>query len=56
MNILLNLNEALALRLHELGSLLADDVLFLVSLSTTHGEVVLPISTAKCGGLREVGA
>jgi hypothetical protein len=37
MNILLYLNEALALCLRELGSLIDDDVLFLVSLTTTHG-------------------
>jgi hypothetical protein len=30
--------------------------LFLVSLSTTHGEASLPISIAQRGGLREVGA
>jgi hypothetical protein len=33
-----------------------DDVLFLVSLTTTHGEAGLPTSTAQRGGLREVGA
>jgi hypothetical protein len=56
MNILLNLNEALALCLRELGSLVDDDVLFLVSLTTTHGEAGLPTSTAQRGGLCEVGA
>jgi hypothetical protein len=56
MNILLCLNEALALCLHELGSLVDDDVLFLSSLTTTHEEAGLPTSTAQCGGLREVGA
>jgi hypothetical protein len=52
---LLNLNEALALCPRELGSLVDDDVLFLVSLTTTHGEASLPTSTAQRGGLREVG-
>jgi hypothetical protein len=33
-----------------------DDVLFLVSLITTHGHVGLPTSTAQRGGLRGVGA
>jgi hypothetical protein len=33
-----------------------DDVLFLVSLTTSHGEAGLPTSTAQRGGLREVGA
>jgi hypothetical protein len=55
MNILLDLNEALALCLRELGSLVDDDVLFLVSLTTTHGEAGLPTYTAQRGGLREVG-
>jgi hypothetical protein len=31
-----------------------DDVLFLVSLTTTHREAGLPTSTAQRGGLREV--
>jgi hypothetical protein len=56
MNILLCLNEVLTLFLHELGSLVDDDVLFLASLTTTHGEAGLPTSTAQRGGLREVGA
>jgi hypothetical protein len=51
----LNLNEVLALCMREFGSLVDDDVLFLVSLTTTHGEVGLPTSTAQHGGLREVG-
>jgi hypothetical protein len=55
MNILLNLNGVLALCLHELGSLVDDDILFLVSLTTTHEEASLPTSTAQRGGLREVG-
>jgi hypothetical protein len=42
----LNLNEALSLCLHELGSLVDDNVLFLVSLTTTHGETGLPTSKA----------
>jgi hypothetical protein len=33
-----------------------DDVLLLVSLTTTHGEAGLPTSIAQRGGLREVGA
>jgi hypothetical protein len=45
MNILLNLNEVLALCLRELGSLVDVDVLFLAG---------LPTSTAQRGGLREV--
>jgi hypothetical protein len=49
-----NLNEALALCLRELGSLRDDDVLFLVSLTTTRGEAGLPTSTTQRGGLREV--
>jgi hypothetical protein len=52
----LNLNEELALCLRELGSLVDVDVLFLVSLTTTHGEAGLLTSTAQRGGLREVGA
>jgi hypothetical protein len=32
-----------------------DDILFLVSLTTTHGEAGLLTSTAWRGGLREVG-
>jgi hypothetical protein len=40
----------------ELGSLVDDDVLFLAPLGTTHGEAVLPTSTAQREGLREVGA
>jgi hypothetical protein len=56
MNILLCPNDVLALCLCELGSLVDDDVLFLVSLTTTHGEAGLPTSPAWCGGLREVGA
>jgi hypothetical protein len=55
-NILLNQNEALALCLRELGSIVDDDVLFLVSLTNTHGEAGLPTSTTQHGGLREVGA
>jgi hypothetical protein len=55
MNILLNLNEALPLCLRELGSLVDDDVFFLASLTTTHGEAGLPTSTTQHGGLREVG-
>jgi hypothetical protein len=54
MSTLLNLNEALALCLRELGSLVDDDVLFLASLTTTHGEAGLLTSTAQRGGLREV--
>jgi hypothetical protein len=46
MNILLCLNEVLALCLRELDSLVADDVLFLASLTTSHGEAGLPTSTA----------
>jgi hypothetical protein len=49
-------NEVLALCLHELGSLLDDDALFLAPLTTTHGEAVLLTSTAQRGGLREVVA
>jgi hypothetical protein len=56
MNTLLNLNEALALCLRELGGLVDDDVLFRASLTTTHGEAGLPISTAQRGGLPEIGA
>jgi hypothetical protein len=56
MNILLNLNEVLAMYLCELGSLVDDDVLILASLTTIHREVGLPTSTTKHGGLREVGA
>jgi hypothetical protein len=33
-----------------------DDVLFFVSLTTTHGEAGLPTSTTQRGGLREVSA
>jgi hypothetical protein len=55
MNILLNLSEALALYLRELGRFVDGDVLFLASLTTTHGEAGLPTSTAQRGGLREVG-
>jgi hypothetical protein len=55
MHILLNLNEVLALCLCELGILVDDDVLFLASLTTTHGEAGLPTSTTQLGGLREVG-
>jgi hypothetical protein len=55
MNIL-NLNEALALFLCRLGSLVNDDILLLISLTTTQGEVGLPTSTAQHGGLHEVGA
>jgi hypothetical protein len=51
-----NLNEALALCQRELGSLVDGDVLFLASLTTTHGEAGLPTSPAQCGGLREVVA
>jgi hypothetical protein len=54
MNILLNLNDVLALCLRELGSLVDVDVLFLASLTTTHGEAGLPTSTAQRGSLREV--
>jgi hypothetical protein len=46
MNILLNLNEVLALCLRELGSLVDDDVLFVAPLTTTHREAGLPTSTA----------
>jgi hypothetical protein len=42
----------LALCLCELVSLVDADVLFLASLTTTHGEAVLPTSTAQRGGLR----
>jgi hypothetical protein len=56
MNILLNLNEILALCLRELTNLVDDDILFLVSLTTTHGEAGLPTSTAQRGGLHEVRA
>jgi hypothetical protein len=55
-NILLCLNEVFALCLRELVSLVDNDVLFLASLTTTHGEAGLPTSTAQCGCLREVGA
>jgi hypothetical protein len=55
MNILLNLNEVLAMCLREHGSLVGDDVLFLTSLTTTHREAGLPTSTAQRGGLCEVG-
>jgi hypothetical protein len=54
MNILLNLNEVLALYLRELGSLVDDDVLFFTLLTTTHGEAGLLTSTAQRGGLREI--
>jgi hypothetical protein len=33
-----------------------DNILFLASLTTSHGEAGLPTSTAQRGGLREVGA
>jgi hypothetical protein len=56
MNILLCPNEVFALCLRELVSLVDDDILFLASLTTTHGEAGLPTSTAQRGGLREVGA
>jgi hypothetical protein len=56
MNILLCLNEVFSLCLRELVILVEEDILFLVSLTTTHGEAGLPTSTAQCGGLREVGA
>jgi hypothetical protein len=56
MNVLLCLNEVFALCLRELCSLVDDDVLFLTSLTTTHGEAGLLTSTAQRGGLREVGA
>jgi hypothetical protein len=52
---LLNLSEALALCLHELGSLVDDGVLCIASLTTTHREASLPTSTAQRGGLHEVG-
>jgi hypothetical protein len=39
----------------EPGSLVDNDVLFLVSLTTSHLEAGLPTSTAQRGGLREVG-
>jgi hypothetical protein len=55
-NILLCLNEVFALCLRELVSLVDNDVLFLASLTTTHGEARLPTTTAQCGCLREVGA
>jgi hypothetical protein len=54
-NILLCPNEVFALCPRELVSLVDDDVLFLASLTTTHGEAGLPTSTAQRGGLREVG-
>jgi hypothetical protein len=44
-----------SLCLRELGSLVDYDVLFLASLTTTHGEAGLPTSTTQRGGLREVG-
>jgi hypothetical protein len=56
MNILLCLNEVLALCLCEVGSLVDDEVLFLASLTTTRGEASSPTSTAWRGGLCEVGA
>jgi hypothetical protein len=40
----------------EPGSLVDNDVLLLVSLTTSHREAGLPTSTAQLGGLREVGA
>jgi hypothetical protein len=40
----------------ELSSLVDDDILFLVSPTTTHGEAGLLTSTAQRGGLREVSA
>jgi hypothetical protein len=42
--------------MRDLGSLVGDDVLFLPPLTTTHGEAVLPTSTAQRGSLREFGA
>jgi hypothetical protein len=52
----LYLSEVLALCMHELGSLVDDDMLFLALLTTTHGEAGLLTFTARRGGLREVGA
>jgi hypothetical protein len=40
----------------EPGCFVDNDVLLLVSLSTSHGEAGLPTSTTQCGGLCEVGA
>jgi hypothetical protein len=40
----------------EPGSLVDNDVLLLVSLTTSHREASLPTSTAQRGGLREVSA
>jgi hypothetical protein len=40
----------------ELGSLVDNDVLLLVSLTTSHREAGLATSTSQRGGLREVGA
>jgi hypothetical protein len=42
--------------MHELGSLVDDDMLFLALLTTTYGEAGLLTFTARRGGLREVGA
>jgi hypothetical protein len=60
MNVLLNLSKALALCLRELGSLVDDDVLFLVSLTTTHERLAyrppqLSVET-YVRSAREVGA
>jgi hypothetical protein len=41
--------------LWEPGSLVDNDVLLLVSLTTSHREAGLPTSTGQRGGLREVG-
>jgi hypothetical protein len=40
----------------EPSSLVDNDVLLLISLTTSHKEAGLLTSTAQCGGLREVGA
>jgi branched-subunit amino acid permease len=50
------LHEVLALCMCKLGSLLSGVVLYLASLTTTHGDAGLLTSTAQQGGLREVGA
>jgi hypothetical protein len=52
---LLNLNEVRPCACASLVVFVDDNVLFLVSLTTTHGEAGLPTSTAQRGGLREVG-
>jgi hypothetical protein len=44
-----------AFYLCEPGSLVDNDVLLFVSLTSSHREAVLPTSTTQLGGLREAG-